>query len=71
MLQHSTSHLFTKPGAYKVDVSRGVYVIKCWGAAGGNLSTESSKGAFVSGVIFLHEDISLYIQLSLLFSESL
>ena len=52
--------LYKEPGSFEVRLKRGSYVIECWGASGGP-EVEGGRGGFVSGLIHLESDETLFL----------
>ena len=48
---------------YKVELSKGKYLIECWGASGSNEVSEFVRGAYVSGILYVETSLTLYAYL--------
>ena len=48
---------------YKVDLKRGKFLIECWGASGSLEYSQFVRGAYVSGILYVRDSLTLYAYL--------
>ena len=54
------SILYDDVGSFSFTLTKGTYKIECWGASGGQRENNGGKGAYVSGILHVKDELKLY-----------
>ena len=52
--------LYDEVGSFAFTLKKGKYKIECWGASGGQTQNSGGKGAYVSGILRIHDKLKLF-----------